>query len=164
MDAKLNKLTSCIGSSPSLLGQIGKHLILAAVYSHGARYPTGGDEDGINNENFAAKVVNFTQTNPQAFSGPLAFLNTYSYQLGRSLLVPSGAAQEYLSGVNVRPSQLGWPFASAFRLKVSSHSFGTTMVASCTTPALVNLITMLLSPMARLELNPFYEPHLKVVY
>ncbi|KAG8982798.1 hypothetical protein FRB94_007850 [Tulasnella sp. JGI-2019a] len=69
------------------------------LHRHGSRYPTSGLEDGTNNERFAQMIANITAAKgPSVFSGPLSFLNTYSYQLGRSLLVPTGAAQEFKSG------------------------------------------------------------------
>ncbi|KAG8871404.1 hypothetical protein FRB97_008719 [Tulasnella sp. 331] len=71
------------------------------LHRHGSRYPTGGAEDGENNERFAAMIANITATEGDSvFSGPLSFLNTYSYRLGESLLVPSGGAQEVKSGAD----------------------------------------------------------------
>jgi len=52
---------------------------------HAQRFPTGEFDDGLNDENFAAKVYNFTSAHPNAtFTGPLAFLNSYQYQMGES--------------------------------------------------------------------------------
>lgn len=46
------------------------------------------------------KVENFTKANPNAsFTGPLAFLNTYEYQMGEGYLTGIGAATEFSSGV-----------------------------------------------------------------
>jgi len=48
---------------------------------------TGSTEDGVNDEYFAAKVNNFTWGNPStAFTGPLAFLNSYDYIMSEGLL------------------------------------------------------------------------------
>lgn len=67
---------------------------------HGARFPTGGFDDGGNTENFAAKIFNWTQANSsEEFTGPLSFLNSYQYQLGESYLVGTGASQLFESGV-----------------------------------------------------------------
>lgn len=67
---------------------------------HANRFPTGYFDDGINDENFAAKVFNFTQGGIKTgFTGPLAFLNTYRYIMGESYLTGLGAAVEFQSGV-----------------------------------------------------------------
>jgi len=51
-------------------------------------------------ETFAAKVKNFTSAHPNAqFKGPLEFLNSWTYQLGESLLTAPGSATEFTSGV-----------------------------------------------------------------
>ena len=48
-----------------------------SLQRHAQRFPTGSFDDGTNDENFAAKVYNFTIANPESmFTGPLAFLNT----------------------------------------------------------------------------------------
>ncbi|KAK3678509.1 hypothetical protein LTR78_001806 [Recurvomyces mirabilis] len=66
---------------------------------HAQRFPTSSFDDGINDENFAAKVKNFTSANPNAkFTGPLAFLNTYRYIMGESYLTNIGATTEFQSG------------------------------------------------------------------
>lgn len=71
-----------------------------SLQRHAQRFPTGSFDDGLNDENFAAKVYNFTSANPDAlFTGPLAFLNTYEYQMGESYLTGLGAATEFQSGV-----------------------------------------------------------------
>lgn len=68
---------------------------------HGARFPTGYFDDGLNDENFAQKVYNFTSVNTTAkFTGPLYFLNGYSYELGDGLLVGQGAVQSFSAGVS----------------------------------------------------------------
>lgn len=70
-----------------------------SLQRHAQRFPTGSYDDGLNNEHFAAKVLNFTTANPGAeFTGPLAFLNSYKYQMGESYLTGLGAATEFSSG------------------------------------------------------------------
>lgn len=67
---------------------------------HGARFPGGTYDDGPNNENFAGKVLNWTQANStMQFTGPLSFLNTYQYQLGSAYLTGIGASQSFQAGV-----------------------------------------------------------------
>lgn len=68
---------------------------------HGARFPTSTFDDGANNENFGAKVYNFTSraNSSSQFTGPLSFLNTYQYQMGESYLVGQGASQLFQAGV-----------------------------------------------------------------
>lgn len=70
------------------------------LHRHAQRFPTSAFDDGGNDENFAMKVENFTKANPNAsFTGPLAFLNTYEYQMGEGYLTGIGAATEFSSGV-----------------------------------------------------------------
>lgn len=70
-----------------------------SLQRHAQRFPTGGFDDGKNDEHFAAKVYNFTVANPGSkFSGPLAFLNSYEYQMGESYLTNIGASTEFTSG------------------------------------------------------------------
>lgn len=70
------------------------------LHRHANRFPTGFFDDGLNDENFAVKLRNFTQANPsQTFTGPLAFLNTYHYIMGESYLTGLGATTEFASGV-----------------------------------------------------------------
>lgn len=67
---------------------------------HGSRFPTSYFDDGVNDENFAAKVFNWTeQNNGTGFTGPLSFLNTYQYLLGEGDLVGRGAVQSLEAGV-----------------------------------------------------------------
>ncbi|KAL1306145.1 hypothetical protein AAFC00_004257 [Neodothiora populina] len=92
---------------------------------HANRFPTSYLVDGINDENFAAKVKNWTQAHPAtSFIGPLAFLNSYEYLLGESLLTGLGAATEFSSGVafwnrygrtlyNAAPGQLAYNATAA---------------------------------------------------
>jgi hypothetical protein len=68
---------------------------------HAERFPTGAFDDGKNDENFAAKVKNFTEANPQkSFSGPLSFLNSYRYNLAEGYLTGRGAGTEFQSGIS----------------------------------------------------------------
>ena len=65
---------------------------------------TSSIEDGGFTETFAAKIKNFTSTNPRAeFKGPLKFLKSWTYQLGEGalegLLTAPGSATEFTSGV-----------------------------------------------------------------
>jgi hypothetical protein len=70
------------------------------LHRHAQRGPTSFYDDATNDERFAQKVLNFTTANSgKKFTGPLAFLNTYKYQLGESLLTGLGAATEFQSGV-----------------------------------------------------------------
>jgi hypothetical protein len=67
---------------------------------HAQRFPTAFYDDGLNDENFGAKVMNWTAANStKKFTGPLAFLNSYQYQLGDSYLTGLGATTEFMSGV-----------------------------------------------------------------
>ncbi|KAK8217620.1 hypothetical protein M8818_001379 [Zalaria obscura] len=67
---------------------------------HAQRFPTAYYDDGLNDENFASKVQNWTAANStMQFTGPLAFLNSYEYIMGESLLSGLGAATEFSSGV-----------------------------------------------------------------
>ncbi|KPI44030.1 3-phytase A [Cyphellophora attinorum] len=67
---------------------------------HGSRFPTGYYDDGLNDANFAEKLVNLTKANASAeFTGELAFLNGYEYKLGSGLLVGRGAVQSFDAGV-----------------------------------------------------------------
>lgn len=71
-----------------------------SLQRHANRFPTSYQDDGINDETFAAKVLNFTTANPSnPFTGPLAFLNSYEYTMDESLLTGLGAATEFSSGV-----------------------------------------------------------------
>ncbi|EXJ76614.1 uncharacterized protein A1O5_01122 [Cladophialophora psammophila CBS 110553] len=67
---------------------------------HGARFPGGTFDDGPNDANFAAKVMNWTQTKSSSqFTGPLGFLNSYRYELARDYLTGIGASQSFMAGV-----------------------------------------------------------------
>ena len=68
---------------------------------HAQRFPTGYFDDGINDENFADKLSNFTSANGNStFIGPLAFLNAYRYLLSEDYLTGIGASTEFASGVS----------------------------------------------------------------
>jgi len=71
-----------------------------SLQRHAQRFPTSSFDDGLNDENFGAKVLNFTSANADAgFTGPLTFLNTYQYQMDESYLTGIGATTEFQSGV-----------------------------------------------------------------
>lgn len=61
------------------------------LHRHGARYPTSGAPPEL--------VRDLLQGGQAKFTGPLAFLNAYTYRLGTELLVPLGREQLHRSGV-----------------------------------------------------------------
>lgn len=64
---------------------------------HANRFPTSYFDDGVISQDFAVKVKNFTNG---SFTGPLNFLNSYSYIMeDTGLLTGLGAATEFSSGV-----------------------------------------------------------------
>ncbi|KAL1586446.1 hypothetical protein WHR41_05236 [Cladosporium halotolerans] len=68
---------------------------------HADRLPGDWADDGPNSERFAEKVSNHTKQFPdEGFKGPLAFLNSYRYQLGNDYLTGKGAATEFQAGVS----------------------------------------------------------------
>lgn len=68
---------------------------------HAQRLPITYEDDGINNERFAQKVSNSTSSATTTFSGPLDFLNTYTYQMTtEGYLMGSGAATELSAGAS----------------------------------------------------------------
>ena len=70
-------------------------------YRHGCRYPS----NGAITETFAEKVnaaANNASTNGFEASGSLAFLNTWTYKLGKELLAPFGRQQNFDLGVGAR--------------------------------------------------------------
>ncbi|KAF3916049.1 hypothetical protein ABW21_db0203366 [Orbilia brochopaga] len=70
------------------------------LHRHAERFPTRSYTDGLLNENFARKILNWTTANPAAqFAGPLVFLNTWRYQMAESYLTGIGAITEFQSGV-----------------------------------------------------------------
>ena len=61
------------------------------LHRHGARYPTTGAPP--------EKLRSWLEDNPNVkYTGKLAFLNEYTYRIGRELLVPLGRQQLYDSG------------------------------------------------------------------
>jgi len=67
------------------------------LYRHGARYPSVGALPST----FAKKLNASVHGNVSA-SGPLSFLNTWTYKLGAELLTPFGRLQNYALGVEGR--------------------------------------------------------------
>jgi hypothetical protein len=68
---------------------------------HAQRFPTSFYDDGGNDEDFAAKLTNWTSANPDsAFTGPLAFLNRWQYILSEGYLTNIGASTEFSAGVS----------------------------------------------------------------
>ena len=67
------------------------------LHRHGSRYPTGGSQASLVANMLASKPKG--EKAPLSFTGPLAFLNTYQYQLGEELLVPLGREQLHMSGI-----------------------------------------------------------------
>lgn len=62
------------------------------LHRHGARYPTAD----ASTANLATALKNATRA---TFTGPLAFLNGFTYKLGAEILVPVGRQQLFDSGV-----------------------------------------------------------------
>ena len=56
------------------------------VQRHGARYPAAGDPPS----EFAAALFSAANSTGFSVSGPLDFLNTWTYKLGAELLTPFG--------------------------------------------------------------------------
>ncbi|KAJ5678246.1 uncharacterized protein N7477_003879 [Penicillium maclennaniae] len=61
---------------------------------HGSRYPSATEAQGT----WGEKITNATKAGT-VFTGELAFLNDWSYQLGKELLVPTGRQELFDSGV-----------------------------------------------------------------
>ncbi|KAF7341312.1 Acid phosphatase [Mycena venus] len=68
------------------------------LHRHGARYPTSGSAPA----SFAAALHAAASTGNLSASGPLAFLNTWTYKLGAEILTPFGRAQLFELGVGFR--------------------------------------------------------------
>ncbi|KZT30677.1 phosphoglycerate mutase-like protein [Neolentinus lepideus HHB14362 ss-1] len=68
------------------------------LHRHGARYPTSGAGPAT----FAAKLHNATIGAGFTASGPLEFLNTWTYKLGAEILTPFGREQLFNLGVGFR--------------------------------------------------------------
>jgi hypothetical protein len=62
------------------------------LHRHGARYPTSGSPPS----GFAAKIHAAATGAGFSASGPLAFLNTWTYKLGAEILTPLGRQQLYV--------------------------------------------------------------------
>ena len=69
---------------------------LHMLHRHGARYPTSGSDVTT----LADKITEYTAQNrgQDAFTGPLAFLNDWTYKLGAEILVPVGKQELFDSG------------------------------------------------------------------
>ena len=59
------------------------------LHRHGARYPTSGAPPSA----FAAKIHASATGTGFSASGPLTFLNTWTYKLGTEILTPLGRQQ-----------------------------------------------------------------------
>ncbi|KAI0305486.1 phosphoglycerate mutase-like protein [Multifurca ochricompacta] len=77
------------------------------LHRHGARYPTSGSAPA----SFAAKIHSASTGSGFSATGPLAFLNTWTFKLGAEILTPLGRQQlfvvtvfnfRYELGVNTR--------------------------------------------------------------
>ncbi|KAJ6496230.1 acid phosphatase [Mycena sanguinolenta] len=68
------------------------------LHRHGARYPTSGSAPA----QFAAALHAAAAAGNLSASGPLAFLNTWTYKLGAEILTPFGRAQLFELGVGFR--------------------------------------------------------------
>ena len=66
---------------------------------HANRFPTSSEEDGTNDERFASKVLNYTRAGQGSFTGPLAFLNSYHYEMSEGYLTGLGASASFMAGV-----------------------------------------------------------------
>ncbi|BGP15519.1 hypothetical protein JCM10213_006581 [Rhodosporidiobolus nylandii] len=66
-------------------------------FRHGARYPTTGEAPS----SFAEKLHNASLAGFEA-TGPLAFLNNWTYKLGAELLTPYGRLQDFKWGIAAR--------------------------------------------------------------
>ncbi|KAF7292227.1 Acid phosphatase [Mycena indigotica] len=68
------------------------------LHRHGARYPTTGAAPS----KFAAALNAVAASGKLSASGPLAFLNTWTYKLGAEILTPFGRGQMFELGVGFR--------------------------------------------------------------
>ena len=70
-----------------------------SLQRHAQRFPASFFDDGLNDVNFAGKVMNWTAANStKPFTGPLTFLNSYEYIMGSSYLTGLGASTEFMAG------------------------------------------------------------------
>ncbi|CAG8960006.1 hypothetical protein HYFRA_00013194 [Hymenoscyphus fraxineus] len=83
------------------------------LHRHGARYPTSG----ANVESLGSKMT--TVAGRFNASGPLEFLNTWSYGLGAEIMVPAGRLQLFESGVH-RYYQYGHLYEPGTKILVRS--------------------------------------------
>ncbi|TFY63429.1 hypothetical protein EVJ58_g3259 [Rhodofomes roseus] len=68
------------------------------LHRHGARYPTSGSAPA----SFAATVQSAASGSGFSATGPLEFLNTWTYKLGAEILTPFGRQQPFDLGVGFR--------------------------------------------------------------
>ncbi|KAJ4488333.1 phosphoglycerate mutase-like protein [Lentinula aciculospora] len=68
------------------------------LHRHGARYPTSGSSPAT----FAANVHSAAGNGTFIATGPLEFLNTWTYRLGAEILTPFGREQLFNMGVGFR--------------------------------------------------------------
>ncbi|TBU34598.1 phosphoglycerate mutase-like protein [Dichomitus squalens] len=68
------------------------------LHRHGARYPT----DGSSPSKFAAKLHAAANSTGFTATGPLEFLNTWTYKLGAEILTPFGREQLFDLGIAFR--------------------------------------------------------------
>ncbi|KIK63761.1 hypothetical protein GYMLUDRAFT_40825 [Collybiopsis luxurians FD-317 M1] len=68
------------------------------LHRHGARYPTGGSSPAV----FAAAINAAAGNRTLVATGPLDFLNTWTYKLGAEILTPFGREQLFELGVGFR--------------------------------------------------------------
>ncbi|KAJ3765459.1 acid phosphatase [Lentinula raphanica] len=68
------------------------------LHRHGARYPTSGSSPA----KFAATVHSAAGNGTFVATGPLEFLNTWTYRLGAEILTPFGREQLFELGVGTR--------------------------------------------------------------
>ncbi|KAI0316502.1 phosphoglycerate mutase-like protein [Amylostereum chailletii] len=68
------------------------------LHRHGARYPTSGSAPA----SFAARLHTISTGTGFSASGPLTFLNEWTFKLGAEILTPLGREQLYMLGVNAR--------------------------------------------------------------
>ncbi|KAM3084452.1 hypothetical protein ACMFMF_001808 [Clarireedia jacksonii] len=69
---------------------------------HSQRFQTTAEDDGVNDQRFAEKISNFTSKSSNGtFTGPLSFLNSYTYTMeDTGLLTGLGANTEFSAGVS----------------------------------------------------------------
>ncbi|PCH33845.1 phosphoglycerate mutase-like protein [Wolfiporia cocos MD-104 SS10] len=68
------------------------------LFRHGARYPTAGEAPSV----FAAALHAAADSTGWSASGPLEFLNTWTYKLGEEVLTPYGRSLPFNLGVAFR--------------------------------------------------------------